>query len=57
MYTHIPWIQKFVMATIGCGISYKDAQHTDKCRRNKTKTTQTQYDEITDKYLFKVLQI
>jgi hypothetical protein len=30
------------MATIGCGISHKDTKHTDKGRRNKIKTTQTQ---------------
>jgi hypothetical protein len=39
------------MAIIGCGISHKDTKHTDKCN-NKTKTTQNQYDETTDKYLF-----
>jgi len=43
------------MATTGCGISHKDTKHTDKCRKNKTKTTQTQYDETTDKYFFKIL--
>jgi hypothetical protein len=40
------------MATIGCGISHKNRKHTDKCRNNKTKTTQKQYDETTDKYFF-----
>jgi hypothetical protein len=34
------------MATTGCGISHKDTKHTDKCRKNKTKTTQTQYNII-----------
>jgi hypothetical protein len=29
------------MATIECGISHKDTKHTDKCRNNKTKATQT----------------
>jgi hypothetical protein len=24
IHTYIPWILKFVMATIGCGISHKD---------------------------------
>jgi hypothetical protein len=43
------------MATIGCGISHKDTENTDKCRKNKTKITQTQYDKTTDKYLFKIL--
>jgi hypothetical protein len=40
------------MATIGCGISHKNTKHTDKCRTNKTKTTQKQYDETTGKYFF-----
>jgi len=31
-HTHIPWILKFVMETIGCGISYKDTLHINKCR-------------------------
>jgi hypothetical protein len=31
---------------------HKDTKHTDKCRNNKTKTTQKQYDETTDKYFF-----
>jgi hypothetical protein len=43
------------MATIGCGISHKDAKHTDKYSNIKTKTTQKQYDETTDKYFFKIL--
>jgi len=25
IHTYIPWILKFVMATIGCGISHKNA--------------------------------
>jgi hypothetical protein len=37
IHTYIPWIHKFVIATIGCGISHKDAQHTDKYSDNKTK--------------------
>jgi len=43
-YTHsfIPWIHKFVIATIGCGIIHKYTKHTDKCSNNKTKTTQKQ---------------
>jgi hypothetical protein len=41
------------MATTGCGISHKDTKHTDKCsNNNKTKTTQKQHDETTDKYFF-----
>jgi hypothetical protein len=45
----------FVMATVGCGINHKDEKRTDKCSNNKTKTTQKQNDETTDKYLFKIL--
>jgi hypothetical protein len=37
------------MAEIRCGISHKDIEHIDKCSNNKTKTTQKQYDETTDK--------
>jgi hypothetical protein len=37
------------MATVGCGISHKNTKRTDKCSNNKTKTTQKQNDEITDK--------
>jgi hypothetical protein len=40
------------MAAIGCGISDKDTKHADKCSNNKTKTTQKQNDETTDKYFF-----
>jgi hypothetical protein len=36
------------MATIGCGIDHV-TKHTDKCSNNKTKTTQNQYDNTTDK--------
>jgi hypothetical protein len=39
------------MATIECGTSH----NTDKCSNNKTKTTQKQNDETTDKYFFKIL--
>jgi Zn-finger nucleic acid-binding protein len=39
----------------GCGISHKDAKHTDKCSKNRTKTTQKQYDETTGKDFFKIL--
>jgi hypothetical protein len=55
-YTHsfIPWIHKFVIAAIGCGIIHKYTKHTDKCSNNKTKTTQKQYDETTDTYFFKI---
>jgi hypothetical protein len=49
------WILKFVMAIIGHGISHKDTEHTDKCKKNKTKTTQIQYHETTDQYFFKIL--
>jgi hypothetical protein len=44
------------MPTNGCGISHKDIKHTDKCSNNKTKTTQKQNDETTDKYFFKILE-
>jgi hypothetical protein len=37
------------MATIGCGISYKDTKHKDKCN-SKLKTTQKQNDETTDTF-------
>jgi hypothetical protein len=40
-YSFIPWIPKFVMATIGCGIHHKDTKCTVKCSNNKTETTQT----------------
>jgi hypothetical protein len=40
------------MATTGCGISRKDTKHTDKCSNNKTRRTQNENDEITDKYFF-----
>jgi hypothetical protein len=30
------------MATVGCGISHKDTNNTDKFSNNKTKTTQKQ---------------
>jgi hypothetical protein len=43
------------MATIGCGISHEDTKYTDKYSNNKTKTTQKQNDETTDKYFFKIL--
>jgi hypothetical protein len=43
------------MEPVGCGISHKDANHTDKCGNNKIKTTQKQSDETTDKYFFKIL--
>jgi hypothetical protein len=35
IHTYIPWIHKFVMATVGCGISHKDTKQTDKCSNNK----------------------
>jgi len=54
-HTHInPWIHKFVMARVGCGISHKDPENTDKCSNNKTKATQKQ-NEIKGKNTFKVL--
>jgi hypothetical protein len=37
VHTTIPWIHKFVIATVGCGISQKDIKHTDKCSINKNK--------------------
>jgi hypothetical protein len=52
---YIPWIPKFVMAKIGCGISHEDTKYTDKCSNSETKTTQGQYDETTDKYFFEIL--
>jgi hypothetical protein len=42
------------MATVECGINHKDTKHTDKCSNSKTKTTQNQSDETTDKYFFKI---
>jgi hypothetical protein len=56
-HAHIPWIHKFVMATIGCGISHKVTKHTDKCRNNKTKTTQEQEDETLDKFFQNIIKI
>jgi hypothetical protein len=43
------------MATVICGLSHKVAKHTDKCKNNRIKTTEKQYDKTTDKYLFKTL--
>jgi hypothetical protein len=43
------------MVRRGYGISHKDTKHTDKCSNNKTKTTQKQNDEATDKYFFEIL--
>jgi len=38
-HTFVPtFIRKFVIATIGCGISHKDTKHPDKCSNNKTQT-------------------
>jgi hypothetical protein len=51
---YVPWIHKFVMATIGCGISHKNTKHTDKCSNNKTKTTQKPNDGTIDKYFSKI---
>jgi hypothetical protein len=48
-------MHKFVMARIGGGVSHKDRKHTDKCSNDRTKTTQKQNDETTDKYFFKIL--
>jgi hypothetical protein len=42
------------MATIGYGVSHKDTKYKDKCSNNKTKTTQKENDETTDKYFFKI---
>jgi hypothetical protein len=53
IHTYIPWILKFVMATIVRGINHKDPKCTGTCNNNKTKTTQTQYDEKT--IVFKIL--
>jgi len=52
---HIPWIHKYVIATVGRGINRKDTKHTDKCSNNKTKTTQKPNDETIDIYFFKIL--
>jgi len=53
IHPFIPWIRKFVMATVDCEINHKDAKHTGKYS-NKTKTKK-QYNEITDKYFYKIL--
>jgi hypothetical protein len=45
----------FLMATVGCGISHKDTKHRDKWNNKKTKTTQKQNNETTDKYFCKIL--
>jgi hypothetical protein len=55
IHAYIPWIYKFVMATVGCGISHKDTKPTEKCSNSRIKTTQKQNNETTDKYLFKTL--
>jgi len=56
IHSFILWIHKFVVATVGCGVNHKDTKHTDECSNNRTtQTTQKQYDEITDKYVFKIL--
>jgi hypothetical protein len=44
------------MTAIGCGIYHEDTKHTDKCSNNKTKATQKQNDETTDKYFFKICE-
>jgi len=44
------------MVNIGCGISRKATKLADKCNTNKTKATQEQDDETTDKYFFKILR-
>jgi hypothetical protein len=44
------------MAAIGCGTSHKDTKHTDSRSNKRTKATQKQNDETTDKYFFKILQ-
>jgi hypothetical protein len=54
-YAYTPWIHKFVTPKIVCGIS-QDTKHTEKCSNNKTKTTQKQNHETTDKYFSKILQ-
>jgi hypothetical protein len=41
------------VVTTGCGISHEDIKHMDKCSNNKTKTTQKQNYESTDKYFSK----
>jgi len=39
IHTYIPWIPKFVMATIGCGKSHIIKLHNrDKCKKNKNNT-------------------
>jgi hypothetical protein len=52
IYTHththsfIPWILKFVMATIWCGLSHKDTKLTHKCSNNKTKQNRNNHRQI-----------
>jgi len=37
--TYIPWIHKFVIATVGCGISHKDTKLMQQLQnKNNTKT-------------------
>jgi hypothetical protein len=50
IHTYISWIHKFVMATMGYGLSHKNI-----CSNNKAKTAQKQYEETTDKYFFSIL--
>jgi hypothetical protein len=39
MHACIPWIHKFVMATIGCGISHEDTKHTDNAATKQKQRT------------------
>jgi hypothetical protein len=43
------------MATIVCGINHEDTKYTDKWSNKKTKTTQKQSDETTNKHIFEIL--
>jgi hypothetical protein len=47
-HTYIPWIHKFLIATIGCGTSHKDTKPTDKYDDNQT--TQKQNNK-TQRYI------
>jgi len=49
-HTFIPWILKFVMSTVGCGICHKDSNIKINAKRTKQKQHRhntTQYNTVT----------
>jgi hypothetical protein len=47
MHICIPWIHKFVIAKIGCGISHKDTKHTVKSSSSSSSKQQQQQQNKT----------